>query len=204
MFQPRFSLLDSITMTTHPEVLRLARECLGILLMRSILLATPHANLTKAEVMLKCPDPNGLWKTHSCISQRFGDHDGTCYGCIVRRLASTAAGIRDTRYRRNPIWDEKANGGNLLELLRFSTNVLANPKRLQDFQQRSIAQFKVRDLFQRFALDNLAAIHSIRARGGKLRGSIKQMLEEVDRKHGESILESRLTELRKLRGAEAS
>lgn len=202
MFQPRFSLLDSITMTTHPEVLRLARECLRILLQRSIDIATPHADLTKAEVMAHCPDPDGLRKTHSCISQRFGNHDGTCYGCVVRRLASMAAGINDARYRRNPLWDESANGGNLMELLRFSTHLLVRPQRLHDFQRRHLTQFRVQDLFRRFALDNLAAIHSIRVRGGRLRASIKRMLEEVAQSVGLDELESRLEELAKVARAQ--
>jgi 7-cyano-7-deazaguanine synthase in queuosine biosynthesis len=195
MFQPRFSLLDSITMTTHPEVLRLARECLNILLDRTIDIITPHSNMTKAEVMARCPDKSGLRKTHSCISQRFGNHDGTCYGCVVRRLASTAADIEDTRYSRNPIWDESATGGNLMELLRFSTNLIANPQSLQEFQRQHISQFNVNELFRRFALDNLAALHRIRKRGGRLRMSIRRMMDEVDRSGRLNEVEARIEHL---------
>jgi 7-cyano-7-deazaguanine synthase in queuosine biosynthesis len=196
MFQPRFSPLDSVTMTTHPEILRLARECLTLLLRREVRVATPQAQLTKAEVMASSPEKDGLRRTHSCISQRFGDHDGTCYGCVIRRLAAIAADVDDVRYRRNPLWDERAHGGNLLELLRFSADLLINPDRLEDFQLRHLTTLGVDDLFRRFALDNLAALYRIDARGGRLRRVIRAMLGDVARAIGLGQLQARLHELR--------
>jgi 7-cyano-7-deazaguanine synthase in queuosine biosynthesis len=196
MFQPRFSPLDSVTMTTHPDVLRIARGCLTLLLRREVMLATPQSHMTKAEVMASAPERDGLRRTHSCISQRFGDHDGTCYGCIIRRLAALAAGIDDVDYRRNPIWDERASGGNLLELLRFSADLLIDPNRLEDFQRRHLTSFGVEDLFRRFALDNLSAVYSVAARGGRLRRSIRAMLDDVVRTGGRSQFETRLHKLR--------
>jgi 7-cyano-7-deazaguanine synthase in queuosine biosynthesis len=197
MFQPRFSPLDSVTMTTHPEIVRVAQLCLAILLGRAVSVETPHAGLTKAEVMAASPDKQGLRSTHSCISQRFGDHDGTCYGCIVRRLAALACGIDDVSYRRNPIWDECASGGNLLELLRFSSDLLINRDNLEDFQRRPMSAFGVSDLFRRFALDNLAAIHSVRTRGGRLRAVVRRMCEEVAMVVGSERLDARLAALRR-------
>jgi hypothetical protein len=196
MFQPRFSPLDSVTMTTHPEVLRLARQCVTLLLGREVTVLTPHAHLTKAEVMAGSPEQDGLRQTHSCISQRFGDHDGTCYGCVIRRLAAITAGVRDATYRRNPLWDERASGGNLLELLRFSSDLLINPDRLEDFQRQQIASFGAGDLFRRFALDNLAAVYQLAARGGRLRRTVRTMLNDAVRTHGAESLRSRLHEIR--------
>lgn len=196
MFQPRFSPLDSVTMTTHPDVLRIARGCLTLLLRRQVMLATPQSRMTKAEVMASSPERDGLRRTHSCISQRFGDHDGTCYGCIIRRLAALAAGIDDVDYRRNPVWDERASGGNLLELLRFSADLLIDPNRLEDFQRRHLTSFGVEDLFRRFALDNLSAVYSVAARGGRLRRSIRAMLDDVVRTGGRRQFDARLHKLR--------
>ncbi len=197
MFQPRFSPLDSVTMTTHPDIVRLAHKCLMVLLRREIGILTPHAHLTKAEVISQSPEKTGLRHTHSCITQRFGDHDGTCYGCVIRRLAATAAGIKDVRYRRNPLWDERANGGNLLELLRFSADLLISRDRLQDFQIRHVSAFNAWDLFYRFALDNFAAVRSINSRGGRLRRAIRSMLYDVTRTVGQAKLDRRLAELRR-------
>jgi hypothetical protein len=196
MFQPRFSPLDSVTMTTHPMVMRLAEESLSLLLRRRISVVTPHRQLTKAEVMASSPEKEGLRRTHSCISQRFGDHDGTCFGCVIRRLAAIAAGIDDVRYRRNPLWDSRASGGNLLELLRFSADLLVDPGRLDDFQRRPISLFGVEDLFRRFGLDNMAAVYSIERKGGRLRKSIKAMVAEVVSVIGIEPLETRLSALR--------
>ena len=196
MFQPRFSPLDSVTMTTHPEIVRLGGKCLTLLLRRPVEIATPQSQLTKAEVMANSPEQEGLRKTHSCISQRFGDHDGTCYGCVIRRLAAIAADVEDVRYRRNPLWDERAAGGNLLELLRFSADLLVDPDRLEDFQRRHLASFGVNDLFLRFALDNFAAVYAISTRGGRLRRAIRTMLEEVVQIVGRERLDMRLAKLR--------
>lgn len=196
MFQPRFSPLDSVTMTTHPMVMTLARRCLTLLLQRKVHLETPHQTLTKAEVMAICPDRDGLRHTHSCISQRFADHDGTCYGCVIRRLAAIAAGVPDVSYNRNPLWDGKASGGNLLELLRFSADILTRPNRLEEFQRRHISSFRVWDLFRRFATDNVAAAYSIHARRGRLRSEIKSLVDEVVNKIGAEALVSRLDQIR--------
>jgi hypothetical protein len=50
-------------------------------------------------------------------------------------------------------------------------------------------------LYQKFALDNLAAVHSIKKRGGKLRKSIKEILQEFEQLRGCSELDARLDEL---------
>lgn len=158
MYQPKFGLFDSITMTTHPVVVESAFSVLKMLLGRSINLYLPFENLTKAEVISEIGDRDDIPFTHSCVSQRFGTHDGTCYGCIIRRLGCIVAGVKDVNYNRDPISDEKANADNLLSLLSFSLNILSDFKNMPYYQTENIESYGKFDLFYRFALDNFAAL----------------------------------------------
>src|SRR5438034_9532709 len=83
MYQPRFSPLDSITMTTHPFVVRTAAKTASLLLQRDLKIITPFEDLTKAEVIVISPEQDGLKYTHSCISQPSGTHHSTAYGCVI-------------------------------------------------------------------------------------------------------------------------
>jgi len=161
MYQPKFAPLDVVTLTTHPFVVETARSVLEHLLGRPIEILTPFEDLTKAEVFALAPPGSGLGKTHSCISQRFGDHDGTCYGCVVRRLASIASRRRDVSYRRDPLVDLTAERGNLLALLRFNLDFLQNPYGMEQYEVGDIFAYGKKDLFLRFALDNFSAVHHL-------------------------------------------
>ncbi len=154
MYQPRFSPLDSITMTTHPFVVRTAAQVASLLLGRELKVITPFENLTKAEVIAICPEKQGLKHTHSCITQRFGTHDGTCYGCVIRRLATIAANVEDVDYNKNPINDSTARSGNLYTLLTFCYDVLTGFNEMEEYERGMIETYRKRDLFRRFALDN--------------------------------------------------
>jgi len=195
MYQPRFSPLDSITMTTHPRVVSFSKSAIEILLGRKIEIVLPFEDLTKAEVMAICPEKEGLKLTHSCVSQRFGRHDGTCYGCVIRQLAGIAAGIDDVSYQRNPIEDEDARAGNLLSLLAYSYDVLVNYDGMESYETEMVEAFGKRSLFQRFALDNFAAIHRLVLKGHPVRASIQELYTNLIAKIGASALESRLNEL---------
>jgi hypothetical protein len=161
MYQPRFAPFDAVTLTTHPVVVEAAGTVLEHLLGRPVAILTPFEDLTKAEVFALAPHGPGLARTYSCISQRFGEHDGTCYGCVVRRLASIASRRRDTRYRRDPILDPTAARGNLLALLRFNLDFLHNPHGMEQYEVGDILTYGKKDLFRRFALDNFAAVHHL-------------------------------------------
>jgi hypothetical protein len=200
MFQPQFSPLDAVTMTTHPVVMHFAGKALAILMRRPILLVTPFAEWTKAEVMAASPRRQGLSQTHSCISQRFGSHDGTCYGCVVRRLAAIAAGVKDVLYRRNPLWDERASGGNLLSLLTFCRDLLLDYRGMEEYERRGIDQYRKQDLFRRFALDNYAAVHALLGQRKRLRGAIRRLYSEVISVLGKGAFDNRLEELRTATG----
>jgi len=195
MYQPRFSPLDSITMTTHPFVVRTAAQVASLLLNRELKVITPFENLTKAEVVAICPDKQGLKYTHSCISQRFGTHDGTCYGCVIRRLATIAADVEDVRYSKNPIADSRARAGNLYALMDFCYDILTGFNGMEEYQRGIIDTYHKRDLFRRFALDNFAAIHRLLSRNKRVVRPISDLYESLTSKLGTHVLEDRLSQL---------
>lgn len=156
MYQPLFSPYDSITYTTHPYVLKAAKDVLDLLLDSKPKIIIPFEDLTKAEVISN----SGITdysKTHSCISQRFGDHDGACFGCVIKKIACLVSGVKDVKYNKN-VFDEGANQDNLLNLLAYSDDLLNNYENMPSFQKEKIEEFNKKDLFQRYALDNLAGL----------------------------------------------
>jgi len=196
MYQPKFAPFDRVTLTTHPRVLQAARVAAEKLLGRELSIITPFADLTKAEVMAIAPYPESIRLTHSCISQRFSAHDGTCYGCVVRRLASEAAAVEDVVYEADPVVSSTANQGNLTALLRFSLDFLTRPNRMEEFEVGEIEAYGKQELFRRFALDNFAALHSILAGGKRLAPNIELIYRQAIGKIRESALTDRLMELR--------
>lgn len=158
MYQPQFGPADQVTMTTHPFVIERVTEIIELLNLE-IEIICPYENTTKAEIMLLCPRPKLISVSHSCISQRLPIHDGTCYGCVIRRLASIATGVNDTDYAKNPLQDENSKIGNLLSLLEFCSDVLIDKKNIPTFQRNIIDQYGKWELFNRFALDNFTALY---------------------------------------------
>lgn len=179
MYQPRFGVFDRVTMTTHPFVMARAREAAELVSAATFQLEFPNENATKAEVAALCPERRLLRQAHSCISQRFGDHDGTCYGCIVRRLATYAANLPDAKYARNPLMDNNANATNLLPLLDFSLAFLSAPAELPSYQSELIHAFKKKGLFRRFALDNLAALRQLVRKGKTLSSPVDAIYQRA-------------------------
>jgi len=156
MYQPLFSTYDSITYTTHPYVLKAAKDVLDIILGYRVDVIIPFEDLTKAEVISNSGVAD-YSKTHSCVSQRFGDHDGSCFGCVIKKLASLVSGVKDVAYNRN-IFDVNTKQDNLLQLLAYSDSLLNNYEHMPSFQKEKIEEFGKKDLFQRYALDNLAGL----------------------------------------------
>lgn len=156
MYQPLFSPYDSITYTTHPYVLKAAKDVLDLLLDFKLKIIIPFEDLTKAEVISN----SGITdysNTHSCISQRFGDHDGTCFGCVIKKIACLVSGTKDVKYNKN-VFDENASQDNLLNLLAYSDDLINNYANMPSFQKEKIEEFNKNDLFQRYAFDNLAGL----------------------------------------------
>lgn len=156
MYQPLFSPYDSITYTTHPYVLKAAKDILDILLEVKPKIIIPFEDLTKAEVVSN----SGIGDfsvTHSCISQRFGDHDGTCFGCVIKKLACMVSGVKDVAYNKD-MFVEDSNQDNLMNALTFSSDLLNGYDNMPAFETEKIDEFQKHDLFQRYALDNLAGL----------------------------------------------
>lgn len=195
MYQLRFAAADSTTMTTHPFVVARAQEVIRAISPNEIVIDTPFADCTKAEVMALCPDPTILPYTHSCVSQRLKVQDGTCYGCVVRRLAAAANEFSDAEYARDPITDDKANQGNFLSLLDFSALLLVAPDRLAPHQRDFLDAHDKWDLFERFALDNFAGLYNLHRKGARLAPASAALLKEVIKVLGDSSLEERLKAL---------
>lgn len=97
------------TRTTHPHFLSMYQnilESLGI----TMSITTPFRFLTKGEMLIATKNPSilkeGVKLTHSCShgtyvrfkGRTFDDHCGYCLPCIIRRAATTAAGIEDVNY----------------------------------------------------------------------------------------------------------
>ncbi len=185
MYQPLFSPYDSITYTTHPYVLKAAKDVLDLLLDFKPKIIIPFEDLTKAEVISN----SGITDystTHSCISQRFGDHDGTCFGCVIKKLACLVSGVRDVKYNKD-VFDEEANQDNLLNVFAYSEDLISNYENMPSFQKDKIEEFGKKDLFQRNALDNLAGLM---LGVGKKHPLYKRYIS------GEDILNARISQVR--------
>lgn len=160
MYQPKFSLLDEISVTTRPEILSISKKIIKSVTGESINLIKPNEDLTKAEVAANSPNPEFVEETHSCRTPRWANSDvshcGSCFGCIVRRLATKVAGVVDSQYRNNGFNGEGAD--NITQLIRFSIDFLTNPETLHWYTTEIISKYHKQDLFKRFALDNLAGL----------------------------------------------
>ena len=152
--------------------------------------------MTKAEVISSLPDDISIEDTHSCISQRLRRHDGTCYGCIIRRLGSLVANKKDVSYNRNPLVEEDANKDNLLSLLLFSQEILIDYGSMPWYQKENIELYQKFDLFRRFSLDNLAAIHLLIKKGIKPVQEVRKIYNDYIEQNGISELEQRINDVR--------
>lgn len=156
MYQPLFSPYDSITYTTHPYVLKAAKDVLEIITKKKIDIIIPFEDLTKAEVIANSGIKD-FSATHSCITQRFGNHCGTCFGCVIKRIAETVAGVKGVEYNKD-IFDIDSDRDNILNLLEYSEKILFEKDKMPGFQRDKIDEFGKWDLFTRYALDNLAGL----------------------------------------------
>lgn len=198
MYQPRFSPFDSVTMTTHPFVLSKVNRVLGILCGRQVKILLPFENMTKAEVVATSGDPAGLPLTHSCISLRFGRSEGSCYGCVVRRLGFLVAGVQDTPYDTDPI-RRGGNGrpDNLLSLARFSLDLLTDYGHMLASSKENIEMFGKRDLFRRFALDTFAALKVYRDEVGPTHRALDRLYDAAVARVPEERLDRRIDKVRR-------
>jgi 7-cyano-7-deazaguanine synthase in queuosine biosynthesis len=198
MYQPRFAPMDEITFTTHPWVLTHVKKILSEFL-GEMEIITPFENLTKAEVISVCPDKSLLSKTHSCITQRNRDHDGTCYGCVIRRLGTLVAGVDDVTYNYDVLSkdDNPIRSDGFVSLIKICYYILFDYKNLANYTKENIEIFQKRDLFRRFALDNYSALFIYYNQLNKPKCSfIKKFYNEALKNLNANIFKQRISEVR--------
>lgn len=196
MYQSKFSPYDSVTMTTHPYVLGKSKHIIELFLNRSIKMITPFENLTKSEVFAIATVPEKFPNTHSCISMGTGRNCGHCYGCVVRRLGSLVAGIKDAVYDFDPITKDFKKADNLISLLRFSFDILVNYTDMNFTSKENIYIYKKQRLFRRFALDNFAAIYLLKKQKMDINPFIENLYAAFLKNVGEARLKKRIEDVR--------
>ncbi len=163
MYQPKFSPYDTVTMTTHPYVLEKTKKVASILFDKQYQYILPFENNTKAEIISLTPYDDLIKQSHSCVTVRWGDHDGLCYGCTIRRLAFIAAGVKDTEYKNDVLLDiNNDHQDMILTLLRFCSDFLVDYDHLLYESKELIEEYNKHDLFHRFSLDNYAALYVLK------------------------------------------
>lgn len=174
MYQPKFTVLDDITFTTHPQVMELSKKIAEETLNTKIRVIEPYENLTKSEAAAISPEKNYLGLTCSCRTVRWCNskkpNGDSCYGCIIRRLAFIVAGVKDSEYRRDMLTLNNNNNeqyDNALHLLRFNLDILKDFESIPEYTKNIIESYKKKDLFKRFSLDTYAGLYLL-AKTGKL------------------------------------
>ena len=196
MYQPQFGPFDTVTMTSHPIVLKAGSSIAKNLPNGNLRLVTPFENMTKAETVATIEEKNLVPNTHSCVSQRFRDHDGTCYGCVIRQLATILGDYPDVEYRKSILGDPTARIDNLISLMRFSYDVLVDPQNIPPYSATLIEEYGKEDLAHRFALDVFAGIHIARANGLQLSPLISRSLDVMLSREIEREIPDRIQEVR--------
>jgi len=219
MFLPAFAALDEVTLTTHPTTIEITKSFLEESYGTKFDIFEPFADLTKAEVVALCGAKEAIPVTNSCRTTRFAgtnySHCGTCYGCLVRRAACVVAGVKDALYGKDvlvrgvgdPImggWSGSSikpkNLEDLRAFLRFSRDVLED--QLDEATRLKIESFSKEDLFRRFALDVMAALHLLyhKTKQGR-NGWVKDFFEECleDKVITADIVEDRIANVREQR-----
>jgi hypothetical protein len=202
MYQPKFTLLDEVTITAHPLLLSLVADLTRKILGEKPKIILPCESLTKAEVVAACPERGMLAATFSCSGTTMfatseGANCGTCFSCIVRRLAFLVCGEQDCFYP----YDVTGAGAreqaldNILHLLRFSVDYARDRDAVPWYTQEILKRYGRTDLFERFALDNLAGLMLLSERGG-INSALGLMREVSRRKVDDSLLRERIEVVR--------
>lgn len=192
MYQPLFGIYDSITHTTHPLILKTSNEILSKICKRKIQFIIPYENMTKAEIIAHAKNPEHLPSTHSCITSRFRDHCGVCYGCVLRRLGAILVGVKDADYRHDIFWDNEVDDDNLISLLRFSYYFLFDRQKLPSYSLEKIKKYSKWDLFERQSLDVLSALYVLKKDSYPLSKRIQKAYQVYIEPVEKEILEKRI------------
>jgi hypothetical protein len=178
MYQPQYLPTDLVTVTTSPLLVELTKRFVEQVLDLKLQIYEPFQNMTKAEAMATCPQQSLIQQTNSCITSMFSHDDfpqcGRCLGCVIRRLSAVVANIEDSGRAwdvtmmdvgdkiaaarpRNQSRITEHDMDNLLMLLRFARGMTTG--HLPPYTASIIHDYNKDELFRRFALDILAAVH---------------------------------------------
>lgn len=205
MYQPRFAPLDDVTFTTNPQLLEYAKEIAKIVLNSKIKLIKPNENLTKAEIIASCPQKNNIKHTHSCWTTRWQvqkNHEGSCYGCVTRNIATCVAGVEDNVYRHNVLTCKDNTNKqliNILALLDFSLRVLSDYESLPSYSRDIIDKNKKQNLFKRFSMDNFSALYLLKERKELRDPLLIKYLERAKKYLSKDTIQNRIEEVRACR-----
>lgn len=197
MYQPKFSPYDSVTSTTHPLILSSAKEILKELRNEKIELITPFEDMTKAEIIACSNHTQYLPITHSCISARFRNNCGLCYGCVLRRLGSLLVGVKDSDYAYDILADEEVDKDNLLSLVRFSYFFIFERDKLPNYSIDKIIKYNKEELFNRQSLDVLATLYLLKKESFKFSETVNKIYNIYIKDISPKILEKRIEIVRK-------
>ncbi|MGA2877003.1 MAG: hypothetical protein ABSE82_15910, partial [Nitrososphaerales archaeon] len=202
MYQPKLTLLDSVTITAHPALLGLVSDVVGIVLGERPNLILPCENMTKAEVVSNCHDDAWIKKTFSCSgTTRFATEAGaancgTCFSCIIRRLAVEVSGKQDCKYAFDITSDTSRKAyDNILHLLHFSLGMLSDREAIHWYTMEILERYNKVDLFERFAMDNLAGL-MLMSDAGKLNNVLAKMRDISVHRVDDSMLRERIEVVR--------
>jgi len=194
MYQPKFAPFDTITYTTNPYVLQIAKTILQIIIKRELEIITPFEDFTKTEFMTLMPKDSILSKTHSCITGRWDQNCGVCYACITRMIGSVNLNLSLNYFRANVF--QKRDNENLNSLLNFCINYLFNKESLDFWSFRSIENFGKTGLFIRVCEDTFLAMYKL-FKKNKMHVHYEFILEDYLNQVGEKRLQLRDKELSK-------
>ncbi len=183
MIQPPYDILDEVTLTTHPFVIRMVEELYKLYFDEKLTIQTPFKDMTKAEALSLVNKDNisinYIKKTNSCRNTMFANstysHCGKCLGCIVRRISMILSDFElpeEDYYAWNVFVmdiNEKVYGrgknvhmhfkdlSNIIMLGESSRNILLN--KWDDISSIKIKEQGKENLFKRFALDFFTVLY---------------------------------------------
>lgn len=151
MYQPKFAPLDTVTYTTHPNVLKISKKISELILDKDIEIITPFEDFTKTEMMSLIADDHILSKTHSCLTARWDKNCGVCYACIARMIGSVNLGL-SIDYFKNAVFEKKDNEI-LSSLINFCLNFELNKGEVDYWSLKTIQVFDKENLYSRVCQD---------------------------------------------------
>ena len=209
MLNPPVSSQAQSSKTANPEMIALWTDIVNEVLGARIVIETPYAESTKAEIIQGLRDPEAIAQTYSCFSsQGQGRMCGLCLACFVRITSCFASGLPEDigrTYSHNPFSEILSSLGirnqDKLMLLRDALEFwasLADPnteevRYRREKAERTVAKWPV---MRRHGLDILLGVREYLESGGACSGDAGALGLELLERAQPSLLDERKAELR--------